>query len=273
MKRLTLGFIAALCALAVSTGASAGTISFSFPNFSSTAGLTLNGNAAVVGGTDLRLAPATTNQGGSAFTDSPVNAETFSTQFEFRISNAGGISDGTDTGADGITFTLHNDAAGAGALGGLGGSLGYAGISPSVSVEFDTWNNGPGLSDGNSNHISVNTNGSLAAALATTPIAPRFDNGGIWDAWIDYDGMTLDVFVDPTNSGIKGAAVLSTVIDIKSLIGSTAHVGFTAATGAAFGDHDILSWSYTGSVPESGTLALLGLGLVFLGARTRRRTG
>lgn len=208
-------------------------------DFSTTTALTLNGNAAVVG-TDLRLAPAQTGQAGSAFTTLVESIATFNTTFQFRITNPGGIHDGTDTGADGITFTIQG--IGDTALGGGGGWLGYSGIGASVAVEFDTWNNGVGLNDPDSNHLGIDTNGGFGGA--TLAVTPRFDDGNLWYAWIDYDGTTLEVRVNQT--GVRPAAPdLSRVIDIPTTIGATtAHVGFTGATGAAFGNHDIISWTF-----------------------------
>jgi hypothetical protein len=216
-----------------------------FNDFSGTAGLTLNGNAAgnVNNGIDpnpvLRLAAAQTGQVGSTFTTLVEDIVTFSATFEFRITNPGGPHDGTDTGADGITFTIQG--IGDTALGG-GGSLGYSGIGASVAVEFDTWNNGGGLNDPGSNHLGINTNGGFGGA--TLAVTPRFDDGNLWYAWIDYDGTTLEVRVN--QAGVRPvAADLSRVIDIPTTIGSTtAHVGFTGATGGAFGDHDIVNWNF-----------------------------
>ncbi|MDX1486652.1 MAG: L-type lectin-domain containing protein [Acidiferrobacterales bacterium] len=263
MNRWISGAIAAALALAFAGTASASII---FTDFSSTAGLTLNGNAATVGPV-LRLAPSSIGQRGSAFTSSPVGISSFSSVFTFQITNPGGATDGFgQTGADGLTFTLQSSPAGAGALGAGGGSLGYGGISPSVAVEFDTWFNGAAL-DTSSNDLGVNTNGNLAS-LQTAALAPQFDNGAIWTAWVDYDGITLEVRTNTT--GLRPAApTLAQIIDILTTLGtSTAFVGFTAATGAAFGDHDILSWRY--DVPEPTALALLGLGLVALSFTKRQ---
>jgi hypothetical protein len=218
-----------------------------FNDFSSTAGLTLNGNAAgnVNNGIDpnpvLRLASAQTGQKGSAFTTLVENIATFNFAFQFRITNAGGSHDGTDTGADGITFTIQG--VGDTALGGGGGGFGYLGIGSSVAVEFDTWNNWAAANDLDSNHLGIDTNGGFGGA--TLAVAPRFDDGNLWYAWIDYDGTTLEVRVNQT--GVRPAAAdLSRVIDIPTTIGgpTTAYVGFTGATGGAFGDHDIISWNF-----------------------------
>lgn len=114
---------------------------FSYPNFSSTAGLTLNGAAATTGGV-LQPTPSAGNSSGSTFTTSQISlgaGAEFSTFFQFRLTNPGGIAP-----ADGIAFvlqTVNNN------VGGLGGGLGYLGIANSVGIEFDTYNNGSGAGD------------------------------------------------------------------------------------------------------------------------------
>ena len=88
--------------------------SFSYADFSSTAGLVLNGSAAQ-NGVNLRMTPPAGGQAGTAWyqTQVPVIAG-FSTTFAFQVSPVGG--------ADGMTFTLHEDPNGTAALCGTGGS-------------------------------------------------------------------------------------------------------------------------------------------------------
>jgi hypothetical protein len=250
-----------------------------FPDFSSTAGLTLNGSAAATltgDGNVLRLTPANFGQAGSAFSSATINAASFSTFFSFRISGAGGwcCDASGQVGADGLVFVVQSVSS---SIGGGGGGIGYLGIGQSAGVEFDTWNNGSGVGDPDSNHVGVDTNGSVNS-LVTQGVSPNFDDGNIWYAWVDYDGTTLDIRANQT--GIRPVAtLLSTSLDIPLLLGgSTAFVGFTSGTGADYGNHDILSWEYRdsfepigGAVPEPGTLSLLGLGLA-LGAARRRRS-
>jgi hypothetical protein len=224
------------------------------------------------------LVPAAQGQAGSAFSTTPINASNFSTVFEFRLTDPGGCCDAFGQfGADGLVFVVQNVSA---SIGGAGGGMGYAGVSPSVGVEFDTWYNSE-VSDINSNHVGVDLNGSVTSAVSTA-ILPNFDNGGLWTAWIDYNGTLLDVRV--TNTGVRPLLpTLSYAVNIPTVLSSTtAYVGFTAGTGFAFANHDVLSWQYSDTfqedgvpvptaVPEPGTLMLLGTGALALVRRVRRQ--
>ena len=82
----------------------------------------------------LRLTPATTGQAGAAYSPTPVTlggGGVFSTVFQFRFTNTGGIAP-----ADGITFVLAANPTG---LGTGGGGIGYLGVANSVAIEFDTF--------------------------------------------------------------------------------------------------------------------------------------
>jgi hypothetical protein len=113
----------------------------SFSNFSSSGGLKLAGTAAIAktdDGAVLRLTKATCCSAGSAFTAKAVpfaiGADTFSTFFQFRLTDPGGLSAG-----DGIVFVLRT--AGSPALGQTGEFEGYDGIGQSLGVKFDTFKN------------------------------------------------------------------------------------------------------------------------------------
>ena len=193
------------------SGGSTSTGNFAFNGFANTAGLTLVGNAATAStsdGTVLRLTPANKNQSGAAYSTTPVtlgNNATFSTQFQFRFSNAGGTKP-----ADGITFVLGTSTNG---LGASGVGLGYAGVSGnSVAIEFDTYDNtNPllGYDDGSSsNHVAIDKNGNLAITANTDVYGKKIcdfstanpntaagcmSNGDLWTVNINYDGTKLTV--------------------------------------------------------------------------------
>ena len=271
--------------LTVLAATESGAVVVQFENFSSTSGLTLSGSSAgnVNNGIDpnpvLRLVQSTTSQTGSAFSSTQINASSFSTSFDYRLTNPGGIVDlSNQSGADGFVFVVQPVSA---SIGGLGGGLGYSGVSPSVGIEFDTFHNS---FDPDTNHVGINVNGNVDSNSQgnTAFVSPRFDDGNLWSAWVDYDGATLEVRTNQT--GVRPVlALISVPIDIESIIGQpTAFVGFAAGTGSAYANHDIVSWEYRDSfdpidapvptVPEPGVLALLCVGLSSLAFVTRRRT-
>ena len=103
------------------------------PGFSST-GLALNGFAKL-NGTRLRLTDGGATEAGSGFYTTPLNVQSFTTDFSFQLTNPN---------ADGMAFVIQN--AGTTALGPMGGGLGYGapgtgGIPSSVAVKFDLYNN------------------------------------------------------------------------------------------------------------------------------------
>ena len=229
-----------------------------YADFTDAAGLELNGDATTTlttDGTVLRLASAATFDVGSAFSLLPINAaDGFNTNFSFRIGNAGGVSDGVDRGADGLTFTLQTQ--GPEALGNHGGGLGYGGIAPSVAVEFDTWR---GVGETSSNHLGVNVNGNMVSLVTVDEPTNKWDNGGIYYVWIDYDGAELQVRVATTDAR-PAAANLGLPIDLSAVLGQDlATVGFTAATGGAFGNHDILSWQLNDPAVEQVDAAVVNV--------------
>lgn len=253
-----IGFV--LLVLGAILGRGAFAVEITYPDFSDTSSLTLNGSAATVTTADgvvLRLAIATTWQDGSAFSNIPLQAVTFSTSFVFRITNPGGtvFDCNVEPGADGIVFVVQSVSS---SVGGTGGGIGYSGILDSVGVEFDTWCN-TDLNDPSSNHLGIDTSGNVnhgVGAPDTVVVSPNFDNGGLWFAWIDYDGTTLEVRVSQTGTR-PSSPVLARAIDIPSFLGGTnGYVGFTSATGLDWGDHDIVSWEYRDHYSPSVNLTL-----------------
>jgi hypothetical protein len=234
-----------------------------FPDFSSTAGLQLNGSAAQ-SGNDLRLTPAVLSQHGSAWFSTQQSIQNgFTTTFQFMITNPGPASnpnpgDGS-LGADGLTFTIQNSSLTA--LGGRGRGIGFgdafdygdSGIPNSYTIKFDTWwNQGAPDNAPNGNYISVQTRGLLpnspfnAFSLGETTNIPNMKDGGII-----MDGIMTPRLTISTNIG-----------DIINLSNGQAWVGFTSGTGGAYENHDILNWSFAATVPEPASLTLLVLGLL-----------
>ncbi|MHB1084435.1 MAG: L-type lectin family protein [Thiobacillus sp.] len=147
-------------------------------------------------------------------------------------------------------------------VGGSGGGIGYLGINNSVGIEFDTWNNGFG-DDYSSNHIGLDVNGSVDSRVLTEVTEADMNGGDIWNAWIDYNGVTNLLEARLNRSGVRPTnAILALTRDLALDLGTTnAQVGFTSGTGAAFANHDVLTWTLEdrfapiggGTVPEPGS--------------------
>jgi hypothetical protein len=83
------------------------------------------------------------------------------------------------------------------------------------------------------------------------------ENGNVWSVWIYYNGTTLEVRVADNSTVRPASPILSTNINIASVIGqNTAYVGFTAGTGADAENHDILSWRYNDAFSPIGSGAV-----------------
>lgn len=237
---------AILACLVLATVVSAEPVTFE--DFSDTSGLTLNGDAATTTTADgvvLRLTPAATYRAGSAFSTDDIRAATFSTYFAFRITEPGGglFDCNAAPGADGLVFVVQNVSA---SIGSSGMGMGYAGVRDSVGVELDTWCNAS-LRDPSSNHVGIDVDGVVdhgPGAPFTVTVAPDFDDGRLWHAWVDYDGSRLEVRVN--QSGLRPVdALLARDLDLGAILGGeTAYVGFTSGTGADYGNHDVVAWEY-----------------------------
>jgi hypothetical protein len=208
------------------------------------AGLVLSGSASMQGGR-LRLTDGGYSEAGSAFSPEPLDITRFSTRFEFQLTNAS---------ADGFTFTIQGN--GPSALGGGGGSLGYAGIGKSVAVKFDLWNNdgeGP-----DSTGLYLDGAGPFnAGSIDLRPTGIDLHSGDIFEVTLNYDGGTLALGITDTQTGTTASQ--SYQVDIPGTVGGpTAYVGFTGGTGGATAIQDILNWGYPAPEPQPVGNRILG---------------
>jgi len=220
-----------------------------YDGFANTTGLVFRGDASSQStneGVAARLTPALGAKAGSVMLGAAVGTAWFRTHFTFRLTDSTGtVNSGCNTGAggDGLAFVMQRDLA---SVGGSGLAMGYGGIPDSVGVEWDTFCN-EALSDPDSNHIGIDLGGIVdhgTGSSFTTGIEPDFDDGNVWHAWIDYDGVTLEVRTNQT--GVRPPdADLARPLDLPAVVsGDTAFVGFTAGTGGVSTKHDVLSWEY-----------------------------
>lgn len=229
------------------TGLLAPGTSFNLTSFAAGAPLVTNGNASITGGR-LQLTPNLTGQRGSAFYNQAIALDadvSFNTRFSFDL-------DGGSGGADGFTFVLQNTSAGVNMLGAGGGSLGYdASGARSLAIKFDTWQNGI---DPNANHVALLRDGTQSSFLAVNA-NPGLDlnSGSVVNAWVDYNGANNNLQLFLSNGTTKpGTSVLSTTVDLVSVLGDRAFVGFTAATGGARNLHAITNWQFSSTDTTGG---------------------
>ncbi len=134
-------------------------------------------------------------------------------------------------GADGIGFVLQPVSNGIGAI---GGGLGFQNISPSLAVEFDTWQN-VDLNDPYSDHIALVKNGVLNHASSNNLQGPfglsNLEDGNDHPVVIDWNATTKRLQVT-----LDGIVRIDYTDDIVANIFNGEKMvfwGFTAATGAA----------------------------------------
>jgi hypothetical protein len=196
--------------------------------------LQLNGRTAL-SGSALQLTNTGSYEAGSAFSATPVNIQSFATDFTFQLTNAV---------ADGFVFTIQNVAATA--LGDAGGSLGYGGLGKSVAIKFDLYNNaGEGI---DSTGLYEDGAQPTIPAIDLSGAALDLHSGDIFLAQITYDGAKLNVTLTDTSNLLSWSH--SFAIDIPAVVGGdSAFVGFTGATGGSTADQEILSWTYAAGTP------------------------
>ena len=253
---LTLNTTTTIKAIAVATGynnsaVASGTYTISAngnpyvnyaPGFSST-GLALNGSAKL-NGTRLRLTDGGGTEAGSGFYTTPLNIQSFTTDFSFQLTNPN---------ADGIAFVIQN--VGTTALGPSGGGLGYGpdtpggsgGIPSSVAVKFDLYNN-----DGEgTNSTGLYTNGASPTIPATTLGGNvNLHSGDVFNVHITYSGTTLTMTITDATTPAD-TFTTSWTVNIPSSVGgaNTAYAGFAGGTGGLTATQDILSWTFTSGAP------------------------
>jgi glucose/arabinose dehydrogenase len=191
---------------------------------------TFVGGAAIVN-SRLRLTSGGNDQIRAVYATNPQTISGFTTSFTY-----------TKVGtADGLTFVIQRDPRGLAALGDEGGQLGYDGsfaIMPSLAFAINIFNGHPFGTE-------FVTNGDVDGNYAQSVINTSLDNAPI-TVTITYTGG-LTVTATLTQQGITGSEIKSFTLpsDLSTFLGgSTAVVGFTAATGAVNSTQEITAWTF-----------------------------
>lgn len=237
-------------------------ITFLYTDFKEAADrLSFNGSADYTPSGALRLTPSSGGKFGTVFNrdkvslrdNGDINISGFSTYFTFNMSGKGSES-GVPAGADGLVFAIQTKSNSAGSV---GVGMGYGGIPNSVGVEFDTFDNGPSQwgsnGDPSDNHVAVDLNGSVDHGSGGNPAAQKetaidFNSGSDVHVWVDYSKKTqkLEVRYGSSSTRPADAKLTYTNLDLESVLrAQDVFVGFTAATGSSWQNHDIKQWYFT----------------------------
>jgi len=213
-----------------------GSTTINFASGFTATGLSSNGRTRL-NGTRLRLTDGGQSEASSAWFTTPVNVQSFTTDFSFQLTNPN---------ADGMTFAVQN--AGTAALGPSGGGLGYGatlpggtpGIPTSIAVKFDLFQN---------SHEGNNSTGLYTSGASPTSPAVTFGggvnlhSGDIFKVHMTYDGTMLTMTI--TDTVTNATFTNSWTIDIPGTVGgNSAFVGFTAGTGGQTATQEVITWTY-----------------------------
>ena len=158
------------------------------------------------------------------------------------------FGDLNSSGADGIAFVMQPLSIDQGSS---GGGIGYAGITPSVAVEFDTWFNSENTDPFSNDHAAITYNGDVSAHLNSVDLN-NIEDGNWHPVKIEWNPNlnTLKVTFD-------GVVIITHTKDIiNEIFGSSPYVyfGFTAATGGSVNNQSV-KISESCNVLEGGSIS------------------
>ncbi len=232
------------------------------------------GSATITAQNEYQLTPAQTNQDGAIWSTAQVDlSQPFFYQFEMNLG-------ANPNGADGMAFMLQNAAAsphggaGSAALGYAGGGLGAAGITTSLGVEFDTFDNemttGEGgyvYNDPGYDHTAIFRNGDNGEGDPANLIAGPFilGNGTVKDNTYHTVVITWNPASHSFRYSFDGTPIASITRDIVALdLGGSnlAYFGVTGATGATVNLQSVCSRA------ESNSASIADLGVTVTDGQT-----
>jgi hypothetical protein len=208
-----------------------------------------NGSTFSLGGTAFQITYAS-SQGGSVWYQVRLDL-----RYDFTINADLNLGTNNNLGGDGIAFVIQPISS---ALGSGGGGLGYESITPSLAVEFDTYQN---TSDPAEDHIGFMENGNASHPGEGTPsnmqpqqysTLPNIEDGQNHPASFNWSAAAHTLTVS-----FLGNTYVYTADIINTIFGGNTYVywGFTAATGAVTNDQkvNIGTTSFVEELNLSGT--------------------
>lgn len=236
----------------------------------------ISGHAALDGNGGVAIVPNAGNKAGGVFFTQPIQQGSgFSTSFKIRMGAKGGMGTG-----DGFCFIIAN---GTNQVGAIGSGIGYSGITKSIAIEYDTYDNNSGGSSGSTPHIWFGNNGVMDTKDTKKTVlfegsnakrnAVNYDVYG----WAEYDAdkNTLAVTFSSTSARPSKPTILiqsgandkeessggTLTVTRKDFdpsspsspyyIGSQYYMGFTSATGGAYQQVTLQSFTAYGEYVES----------------------
>ncbi len=193
----------------------------------------VNGDADSLSCNCYRLTPELNTQGGSVWN---VNQIDLTNSFDFIFDvYLGSIDAG---GADGIAFVLQPLST---SIGSTGGGLGYEGITPSLAVEIDTYQNTIS-GDPAADHMGIQINGDVnhnTGSNLAGPVAALSSSGNIEDGqnhllrvrW-DATSQTLEAYFD----GVLRLTYTGNIVFNVFSNNPNVYWGFTGSTGGSINE-------------------------------------
>ncbi|MBL0357606.1 MAG: PKD domain-containing protein [Chitinophagaceae bacterium] len=191
---------------------------------------TVNGNASRNDCHCYTLTPNAFNQSGSVWNNFKIDlAQSFDFNFDIYLGC-------DDAGADGIVFVLQPIST---SVGTSGGGLGYQGVTPSVGVTVDTWQN-TADNDPLYDHIAIQLNGNInhsnAAVNIAGPVTVSGGNDNIEDCQWHTLRVKWDAATKELSASIDGNLRVNVIKDfVADVFAGNPQVfwGFTGSTGGA----------------------------------------
>jgi gliding motility-associated-like protein len=221
---------------------------------SSYAQYSLVGNAVKINPTTYRITQDSMWQNGSVWNTTQIDlSKSFDLFFELYFGSH-------DDGADGMSFTLQRQGTNAG---GPGGGLGASGITPSLIVEYDTYQN-VDYTDPVFDHIAIERDGvadhtlpafHLAGPVQTSSTSADIEDGTWHNTRVRWDATskTISVYFDCVLRLTFSNDIVSTIFAGNPMV----YYGFTAATGGATNEQSIRGFHF-GSVQKMDTAICKG---------------